>query len=181
MASGRPVPQFEVAIVDDDDRPVEQGGVGELVVRPRRPSAMMSGYHNDPAATLAAFRNLWFHTGDLARFDDEGYLHWMDRRKDAIRRRGEMISSTEVEAVVLEHPAVAECAAIGVPSEWATEDVKLVVAARAGQSIDPHELAAYCSGRLPDLPPPLRADRGGAAQGRHAQGRQGEAPCTRCC
>ena len=154
MASGRPVPQFEVAIVDDDDRPVEPGGVGELVVRPRRPNAMMSGYHNDAAATLAAFRNLWFHTGDLARFDDEGYLHWMDRRKDAIRRRGEMISSTEVEAVVLEHPAVAECAAIGVPSELGEEDVKLVVAARAGQSIDPHELAAYCSGRLPDFAAP---------------------------
>ena len=154
MASGRPVPQFEVAIVDDDDQPVEPGGVGELVVRPRRPNAMMSGYHNDPAATLAAFRNLWFHTGDLARFDEQGYLHWMDRRKDAIRRRGEMISSTEVEAVVLEHPAVAECAAIGVPSELGEEDVKVVVAARPGHTIDPHELAGYCAGRLPDFAAP---------------------------
>ena len=115
---------------------------------------MMSGYHNDPAATLAAFRNLWFHTGDLARFDEEGYLHWMDRRKDAIRRRGEMISSSEVEAVVVEHPAVAECAAIGVPSELGEEDVKLVVAARPGHTIDPHELVSYCAGRLPDFAAP---------------------------
>jgi crotonobetaine/carnitine-CoA ligase len=153
-ASGRPVPQFDVAIVDDDDEVVATGDVGELVVRPRRPNVMMSGYHNDPAATLAAFRNLWFHTGDLARFDEEGYLHWVDRRKDAIRRRGEMISSTEVEAVVLAHPAVAECAAVGVPSELGEEDVKLVVAPRAGAEIDPHELASYCAARLPDFAAP---------------------------
>ena len=100
------------------DQPVEQGGVGELVVRPRRPNAMMSGYHNDPAATLAAFRNLWFHTGDLARFDEEGYLHWMDRRKDAIRRRGEMISSTEVEAVMVEHRRWQSAPPSASPPSW---------------------------------------------------------------
>lgn len=153
-ASGRPVRQFEVAIVDDDDEPLPAGSVGELVVRPRRPNAMMTGYHDDPVATLAAFRNLWFHTGDLARFDDEGYLHWMDRKKDAIRRRGEMISSTELERAVLEHPAVAECAAFGVPADLGEEDVKVVVVARDGATVDAHELAAFCAGRLPDFAVP---------------------------
>ena len=153
-ASGRPVPQFDVAIVDDDDAPVPAGSVGELVVRPRRPNAMMTGYHDDPVATLTAFRNLWFHTGDLARFDDEGYLHWVDRKKDAIRRRGEMISSTELERAMLEHPAVAECAAFGVPADLGEEDVKVVVVARDGAAIDEHELAAFCAGRLPDFAVP---------------------------
>jgi crotonobetaine/carnitine-CoA ligase len=153
-ASGRPVPQFDVAIVDDDDEPVPTGTVGELVVRPRRPHAMMTGYHRDPAATLAAFRNLWFHTGDLARLDRDGYLHWVDRRKDAIRRRGEMISSTELERVALEHPGVAECAALGVPAALGEEDVKLVVVAHDGSTLDAYELAAFCRERVPDFAAP---------------------------
>jgi crotonobetaine/carnitine-CoA ligase len=153
-ASGRAVPQFDVGIVDDDDEPVATGTVGELVVRPRRPNAMMTGYHNDPAATLAAFRNLWFHTGDLARFDRDGYLHWVDRKKDAIRRRGEMISSTELEHVALEHPAVAECAAFGVPAHLGEEDVKLVVVAQDGFELNVHDLAAFCAKRVPDFAAP---------------------------
>ncbi len=150
-ASGRPVPQFEVAVVDADDNELPAGEIGELVVRPLRPGVMMSGYHRQPEATLAAFRNLWFHTGDLAVIGADGYLRWVDRAKDAIRRRGEMISSTEVERVVSAFPAVAECAAVGVPSELGGQDVKLVVVVRPGHSVEPAELGRYCRGALPDF------------------------------
>lgn len=150
-ASGRPVPQYEVAVVDADDNVVAPGTVGELVVRPRRPGVMMTGYHRAPEATLAAFRNLWFHTGDLATIADDGYIRWVDRAADAIRRRGEMISSTEVERAVCALEAVAECAAVGVPSELGEEEVKLVVVPEAGHTIDPHALVRHCSTALPDF------------------------------
>ncbi len=150
-ASGRPVPQYEVAVVDADDNPVPAGTVGELVVRPRVPGVMMTGYHRQPEATLAAFRNLWFHTGDLATIEADGYIRWVDRAADAIRRRGEMISSTEVEQAVCELDAVAECAAVGVPSELGEEEVKLVVVAEPGQTIDPAALKRHCQATLPDF------------------------------
>ncbi len=150
-ASGRPVPQYEVAVVDADDNEVPAGTVGELVVRPRVPGVMMTGYHRQPEATLAAFRNLWFHTGDLATIEADGYIRWVDRAADAIRRRGEMISSTEVERAVCTLGAVAECAAVGVPSELGEWDVKLVVVAEAGQTIDPAALQRHCRATLPDF------------------------------
>ena len=153
-ASGKAVPQFEIDVVDDDDGSVGRGHAGELVVRPLRPWVMFSGYHNEPAVTQRSVSNLWFHTGDLAMVDDAGYLHWLDRKKDAIRRRGEMISSTEVEVIVLEHPSVAECAAVGVDAELGEEEIKLVVVARSGHVIDPHELARFCRERLPDFASP---------------------------
>ena len=150
-ASGRPVPQYEVAVVDADDNEVPAGTVGELVVRPRVPGVMMTGYHRQPEATLAAFRNLWFHTGDLATIEADGYIRWVDRAADAIRRRGEMISSTEVERAVCTFEAVAECAAVGVPSELGEEEVKLVVVAEPGRTIDPDALARHCQATLPDF------------------------------
>ena len=150
-ASGRPVPQYEVAVVDADDAEVPPGSVGELVVRPRVPGVMMTGYHRQPEATQAAFRNGWFHTGDLATIEADGYVRWVDRAADAIRRRGEMISSTEVERAVCELDTVAECAAVGVPSELGEEDVKLVVVAEPGQAIDPAALQRHCQAALPDF------------------------------
>ena len=150
-ASGRPVPQYEVVVVDTDDNEVPPGTVGELAVRPRRPGVMMTGYHRQPDATLAAFRNLWFHTGDLATIESDGYIRWVDRAADAIRRRGEMISSTEVERAVCKLEAVAECAAVGVPSELGEEDVKLVVVAEPGYTIDAAELLRHCRANLPDF------------------------------
>lgn len=150
-ASGRPVPQYEVAVVDADGNEVPAGTVGELVVRPRVPGVMMTGYHRQPEATLAAFRNLWFHTGDLATIEADGYIRWVDRAADAIRRRGEMISSTEVERAVCTLDAVAECAAVGVPSELGEEEVKLVVVAEPGQTIDPAALKRHCQATLPDF------------------------------
>ena len=111
----------------------------------------MTGYHRQPEATLAAFRNLWFHTGDLATIEADGYIRWVDRVADAIRRRGEMISSTEVERAVCTMGGIVECAAVGVPSELGEEEVKLVVVAAAGQTVDPAELARHCQQTLPDF------------------------------
>ena len=150
-ASGRPVPQYEAAVVDADDNEVPAGAVGELVVRPRRPGVMMTGYHRQPDATVAAFRNLWFHTGDLATIEADGYIRWVDRAADAIRRRGEMISSTEVERAVCELDTVVECAAVGVPSELGEWDVKLVVVAESGRTVDPAALQRHCQATLPDF------------------------------
>ena len=150
-ASGRPVPQYDVAVADADDNELPPGTIGELVVRPRVPGVMMTGYHRQPEATKAAFRNGWFHTGDLATIDDDGYIRWVDRIADAIRRRGEMISSTEVERAVCVLDGIAECAAVGVPSELGEEDVKLVVVPEPGRSIDPAALARHCQATLPDF------------------------------
>ena len=150
-ASGRPVPQYEVAVVDADDNELPTGTVGELVARPRVPGVMMTGYHRQPEATQAAFRNGWFHTGDLATIEADGYIRWVDRIADAIRRRGEMISSTEVERAVCAFDGIAECAAVGVPSELGEEDVKLVVVPEPGQSIDPAALQRHCQAALPDF------------------------------
>jgi crotonobetaine/carnitine-CoA ligase len=152
--AGRPVPGFRVAILDDADRALPAGAVGEIAIRPELPFAMFLGYHRDEAATLAACRNLWFHTGDLGHLDADGYLHWVDRRKDAIRRRGEMISSADVEAAALAHPAVAEAAAVGVPGDLGEEEVLLVVRARDGAGVDERALVEHCRANLPDFAVP---------------------------
>ena len=86
---GKPIEDYEVRIVDDDDLPLGPCQTGELVFRPRAPYTMMTGYYKMPEATLEAFRNLWFHTGDLGYFDEDGFLYYVGRKKDAIRRRGE--------------------------------------------------------------------------------------------
>jgi crotonobetaine/carnitine-CoA ligase len=153
-AAGRPVPSFEVAVLDDADQAMEAGAIGEIAVRPRIPYSMLLGYYRDPEATAATFRNLWFHTGDVGRLDADGYLHWVDRRKDAIRRKGEMISSQDVEAAALGHASVAEAAAVGVPAELGEEEVKLVVRLRSGASLDPAELLGHCRRSLPDFAVP---------------------------
>jgi crotonobetaine/carnitine-CoA ligase len=95
---------FEVQLVDDNDEEVGMGDVGEIVVRPKKPYIMMTEYYNMPDKTLEVYRNLWFHSGDYAKKDDDGYYYFVDRKKDAIRRRGENISSFEVEKVINTHP-----------------------------------------------------------------------------
>jgi crotonobetaine/carnitine-CoA ligase len=109
---------------------------------------MMSGYYRMPDATLEAFRNLWFHTGDLAYLDEEGFLYYVGRKKDAIRRRGENISAYEIEIVVNQHPSVLESAAIAVPSELGEDDVKIVVALRPGAELGHEELIRFCEARM---------------------------------
>jgi len=148
-ASGRPVPGFTVAILDEHGGRLGPGEVGEIAVRPETPYSMFLGYHGRPEATLEAFRGLWFHTGDLGYLDDRGLLHWTDRLKDAIRRKGEMISSQDVEAAALQFGAVAEAAAVGVPGELGEQEVKLFVRASDGARLDFQALRGHCEQALP--------------------------------
>lgn len=141
--------RFEVAVVDEQDRLLGTDEPGEIVVRPRQPFVITAGYYGAPDATAQAFRNLWYHTGDRGYRDQDGYYFFLDRMKDAIRRRGENISAFDVECEVNLHPDVIECAATGVPSELEDEDVKLTVVLRPGALLDPAELIGYCEDRLP--------------------------------
>jgi crotonobetaine/carnitine-CoA ligase len=148
-ASGRFNPNFEVRIVDDEDSEVAAGVVGEVVCRPRRSHVMFEGYDGRADATLEQLRNLWFHTGDLGRVDAEGNFYYADRKKDAMRRRGENISSFEVEQALLRHPDVIEVAAIGVPSELGEDDVMVLVVPAPGSDIDVEAFMDFCCDRLP--------------------------------
>ena len=150
-AAGRPGPLHEVRIVDDEDRDVAPGEAGEIVVRPRFPHTMFEGYRNQTVATLAQLRNLWYHTGDLGRMDEQGDLWWVDRKKDAIRRRGENISSFEVETAVVVHPAIAEVAAHAVPSELGEDEVKVCIVLVDGASLATKELMDHCVEVLPSF------------------------------
>ncbi len=145
---GKPRPGVLVRLVDGDDCEVPAGEVGEMIVRTDRPWAMNSGYHRNAEATAQAWRNGWFHTGDAFRRDSEDNFFFVDRVKDAIRRRGENISSFEVEADVLRHPAVREAAAIGVASELGEEDVMIVVAPVPGSTVEPEELLQFLLARM---------------------------------
>jgi crotonobetaine/carnitine-CoA ligase len=151
---GRAVDCYEVRVHDAEDRPAAPGAEGEIVVRPREPHVMFEGYHDMPEATLRAFRNLWFHTGDRGRMDADGRLWFVDRMKDAIRRRGENISSWEVEKVLDSHPAVAEAAVVGVPSELTEEEVLAIVVLKDGAALDPAALLDHCQPRLPHFAVP---------------------------
>jgi crotonobetaine/carnitine-CoA ligase len=157
-SAGRLGPLHEVRIVDDEDRDVAPGAPGEIVVRPRYPHVMFEGYRNQPEATLAQLGNLWYHTGDLGRIDEGGNLWWVDRKKDAIRRRGENISSFEVEQAVLLHPAVAEAAVHGVPSPIGEDDVKVCVVLVAGADLSPKELMDHCVEHMPSFMVPRYVD-----------------------
>ncbi len=141
-------PGAEVRLVDSNDCEVAIGAVGEMLVRTDRPWAMNSGYHKNAQATAAAWRNGWFHTGDAFRRDAEGYFYFVDRVKDAIRRRGENISSFEVESEIIAHPHVREAAVIGVPSEYSEDDVMAVIACIPGHSIDCAALIAFLEPRM---------------------------------
>jgi carnitine-CoA ligase len=152
---GRPFnPDYECRLVDEHDLPVADGAVGELIVRHKQPWVVNSGYKNMPEATAAAWRNGWFHTGDLMRVDGSGDWVFVDRAKDSIRRRGENISSYDVEAAVLSHEDIEDAAAVGVPNPdieagAGEEEVKIVVVPVKGRDIDPLELTEYLVPRLP--------------------------------
>ena len=141
---GKVTDAYDVRLFDDDDTEVPTGSVGEIVVRPNEPSIMSSGYYGMPEATVAANRNLWFHTGDLARRNDEGYFSFVGRRTESIRRRGENISAFEIEEVVKLHPAVLDAAAYGVPSDLTEDDVMVAVVVRPGHTADPRALIDFC-------------------------------------
>jgi crotonobetaine/carnitine-CoA ligase len=163
--AGAVLPEFELQVVDPDtDEPRAVGEVGEIVVRPREPSAFMAGYFRAPDKTVEAWRNLWFHTGDAGWLDARGRLHFVDRLKDCIRRRGENISSFEVEQCLNAHPAIAESAVVGVKVSGAggEDEVLAVVAPRTGAAVDPVALLDWCVPRMPRFAVPrfvLLADR----------------------
>jgi len=142
-------PGFDARVVDAHDVELPAGEPGELVLRADEPFAFASGYFGMPEKTVEAWRNLWFHTGDRVIRDADGAFRFVDRIKDAIRRRGENISSFEVEQVLLSHPAVASVAVYAVRSELAEDEVMAALVLRDGQRVEPVELAAFCEPRLP--------------------------------
>jgi crotonobetaine/carnitine-CoA ligase len=146
---GRPRPGVELRLVDEHDCEVAPGSVGELLVRTDAPWALNSGYYKNPEATAAAWRNGWFHTGDAFRKDADGTYFFVDRIKDAIRRRGENISSFEVETEIAAHPLVNEVAVIPVPSELSEDEIMCVIAPAPGRTIDAKELIEFLVPRLP--------------------------------
>ncbi|MGV6876018.1 AMP-binding protein [Pseudochelatococcus sp. B33] len=146
---GRVRPGAACRIVDEHDEEVPDGTVGELVVRSDRSWELMSGYWNRAEATVSTWRNQWFHTGDAFKRDAEGNYFFVDRLKYSIRRRGENLSSVELESEVNAHPDVAESAAIGVPSEWGEEDIKVFVVTKNGRELDPADLIRFLTPRVP--------------------------------
>ena len=146
---GKPRTGCECRVVDEHDYECAPGEVGELIVRTDQPWETSLGYLNRPDATAAAWRNGWFHTGDLVRKDVEGNFFFVDRLKDAVRRRGENVSSLEVESEVLGYDAVAEAAVVGIPSELGDEDILVAVVAKRGKSVDPQKLIEYLIPLMP--------------------------------
>jgi crotonobetaine/carnitine-CoA ligase len=138
---GRPRDDFDVAILGPDDHRLPVERTGEIAVRPKLPYVMTTDYYNKPAETLDAMRNLWFHTGDVGRFDADGFLYFEGRTKELIRRAGEMISPVEIELAALRHPRIADCAAVGVKDPLLEEEIKLAVVPQ-GQ-IDAAEIVAF--------------------------------------
>jgi crotonobetaine/carnitine-CoA ligase len=142
-------PAYELRLVDEHDFDVAPGEIGELVVRTSEPWTMNAGYLGMPDKTAEAWRNGWFHTGDAFTCDADGNFTFVDRTRDCIRRRGENISSFEVEAEVNAHPLVAECAAIGVPSEFGEEEIKVLVVSQPEADVQPDDLIRFLIPRLP--------------------------------
>jgi crotonobetaine/carnitine-CoA ligase len=145
---GQAITGWDVRVVDDDDQDCAPGTVGEIITRSNKMFVGTSGYYKKPEATLELFKNGWIHTGDLGRRDADGYFYFADRKKQAIRRRGENISSFEVEAVIGAHAAVLESCVVGVPSDVGEEEVKAVVVLKPGQSATPEELIRWCEPRM---------------------------------
>jgi crotonobetaine/carnitine-CoA ligase len=138
---------MDYGVVDDNDRLVAPGETGELVFRPLLPHAMTSGYYRDAEATVAAFRNFMFHTGDVASYDEDGCLHYHGRMQERLRRRGENVSAYELELVALKHPDVLEAAAYGIAAELGEHDIKLDVRCRG--DVDLGDLHAWLKVNLP--------------------------------
>lgn len=148
FSAGLPRDGVHVRIVDEDDFDVAGGTPGEILLRIEQPWGTPLGYYKMPEATLAAHLNGWFHTGDRGYLDQDGYLHFTDRKKDAIRRRGENISAYEVEAIILAHPAVSQVAVYPVRSEFTEDEVAASVLLHPGQALTPEALVRHCSDNM---------------------------------
>jgi carnitine-CoA ligase len=145
---GQPLSWSEVRVAREDGSTAAPEEPGEIVIRSKQPNTMFVGYYHDEPATARAWDGGWFHSGDRGRQRADGPFEFIDRMKDSIRRRGENISSYEVERVVNDHPSVLESAAVAVPSELGEDEVMIVVVPRPGNEIDPAELSAFCLDRM---------------------------------
>ncbi|CAN5421050.1 ATP-dependent acyl-CoA ligase [soil metagenome] len=142
-------PIWECFLADDDDMPVPDGVIGELLARPRRPHIMQLGYWRNPESTVNTWRNLWFHTGDYLRRDAEGWYEFIDRKKDAMRRFGENISSYEVELALQSHPEVEEVAVYAVAAQLEEDEVMTSMVLKKGSTVTAAELLKHCELELP--------------------------------
>ena len=140
---------FDTRIFDDDDNELPRGSDGEIVVRPKRPHVMFEGYWGRPEATVETSRNWWYHTGDIGRIDDDGYLYFVDRKADYLRRRGENISSFEVERILMTHGSLADVAVHAVPSQLTEDDLKVTATVKEGVSLTEEQLFQWCVDQLP--------------------------------
>ncbi|WP_261567219.1 AMP-binding protein [Frankia gtarii] len=146
---GTVTPGLQVKLMDEEGREVPVGQVGEIVIRPDAPHRLFSGYWNNDAATVEAFRDLWHHTGDSGRMDERGYFWFVDRKKDSLRRRGENVSSMELETAIMNHTAFAAVAVHAVPSELSEDDIKACIVLRSGVTVDLAELFEFFRHNLP--------------------------------
>ncbi|MET0147660.1 MAG: AMP-binding protein, partial [Acidimicrobiales bacterium] len=140
---------FDVRVFDDDDHELPRGTAGEIVLRPKRPQSMFEGYWGRPEATVEASRNWWFHTGDIGRIDEDDFLFFVDRKADYLRRRGENISSFEVERILMGHGALADVVVHAVPSELGEDDLKISATLRADATLRAEDLFRWCQDELP--------------------------------
>jgi crotonobetaine/carnitine-CoA ligase len=138
----------DACIAGPDDAPLPDGEAGELLLRSREPLAFSTGYFGMPDKTAEAWRNRWFHTGDRVVRDADNHYRFVDRMKDSIRRRGENVSSWEVEQVLLKHPAIAACAVYPLPSELGEDEVAAAVQLEPGHALDPVEIIGHCEGKM---------------------------------
>jgi crotonobetaine/carnitine-CoA ligase len=146
---GRLFEGFAARVVDAEDNEVPDGTPGELMLRAEAPFAFATGYFGTPEKTVEAWRNLWFHTGDRVVREPDGYYKFVDRLKDAIRRRGENVSSFEVEQVLLSHPEIATAAAYPVRSELAEDEVMAAIVRQPGSRLDEVAIIRFCETRMP--------------------------------
>ncbi len=148
--AGQESTTYQVMVADEEDQPVEPGVPGEILIRPKAPNAIFSSYYKREEDTVEAWRNLWFHTGDQGSMDSEGFLTFIDRKKDCIRRRGENISSWEVESAINSFSEVVESAAYGVASDLSEAEVMVALVPRNTGSFDCAELILHCRGEMSD-------------------------------
>ncbi|HDZ57840.1 MAG TPA: ATP-dependent acyl-CoA ligase [Pseudomonas xinjiangensis] len=140
---------FDVRIVDDNDKELPANTPGEIIIRPRKPHVMFEGYWRRPEDTLKVMRNMWFHTGDIGKFDEDDYFYFVDRKKDYLRRRGENISSFEVEHAFLQHDAVDEVAAHAVLSDLGEDELKVTITLKEGMQIGEEALCRWSADHMP--------------------------------
>ncbi len=140
---------FDVRIFDDDDNELPRETDGEIVIRPKRPEVMFEGYWGRPEATVSTSRNWWYHTGDIGRIDEEDFLYFVDRKADYLRRRGENISSFEVESIIMGHGAFSDVAVHAVFSDLTEDDLKITAILSEGASVTEEELFRWCIDQLP--------------------------------